>query len=118
VYGSANPALTATYTGLVAGDTPASLDTPVTFSTLATQSSGVGTYAITASGAADANYTITFVNGTLAVTPAPLTITADDKSKVYGSANPALTATYTGFVAGDTPASLSRSKFALSALPS
>ena len=42
-------------------------------------------YAITASGAADPDYTISYVAGTLTVTPAPLTITADNQSKVYGS---------------------------------
>src|SRR5205823_3948929 len=61
---------------------------------------------IKASGASDPDYTISYVNGTLTVTPAPLTITADNKSKVYGAALPALTASYSGFVNGDTPASL------------
>ena len=75
-------------------------------STSASAGSDVGTYPITASGAADANYTISFVAGTLTVTPAALTITADDKSKVYGAALPALTASYSGFVNGDTVASL------------
>ena len=36
------------------------------------------------------------------MTPAALTITADDQSKVYGAALPALTASYSGFVNGDT----------------
>jgi len=40
------------------------------------------------------------------VTPAPLTIKADDKTQFFGSPVPALTATYTGFVNGDTPADL------------
>ena len=31
------------------------------------------------------NYTITYVNGTLTVNPAPLTITANDDSKTYGT---------------------------------
>ncbi len=48
----------------------------------------------TATGKQAVNYTgiedVTFTN-------ILLTITADDKSKVYGAANPALTATYTGF---------------------
>ncbi|PIF29864.1 gliding motility-associated-like protein [Flavobacterium sp. 9] len=105
-YGSANPALTASYTGFVNGDTAASLDTPATLSTIAVAGSPVGSYPIVASGALDSNYTITFVNGNLAVTTATLTITADDKTKTYGSANPALTASYTGFVNGDTAASL------------
>jgi hypothetical protein len=40
------------------------------------------------------------------VTPAPLRITADNKSKVAGQPVPTLTATYSGFVNGDTPANL------------
>ncbi len=57
-----------------------------------------------ASGAVDADYAITYTAGTLTVTAAPLTITADSKSKVYGAALPALTVTYTGLVNADTPA--------------
>ena len=34
-----------------------------------------------------------------------LTITADNQTKVYGAALPTLTASYTGFVNGDTSAS-------------
>ncbi|MDR3696012.1 beta-propeller fold lactonase family protein [Mucilaginibacter sp.] len=40
------------------------------------------------------------------VTPAPLTIAADNKTKTVGTANPELTATYIGFLNGDTPADL------------
>ncbi|HKQ40029.1 MAG TPA: MBG domain-containing protein, partial [Verrucomicrobiae bacterium] len=106
VYGSANPALTATYSGFVNGDTAGSLDTPVSLSTSATTGSGVNTYPIVAGGASDANYTITYVNGTLTVTRAALTIRADDKTRPVNQANPPLTATYTGFVNSDTAASL------------
>jgi hypothetical protein len=69
--------------------------------------SHAGSYAITASGGADADYSITLKNGTLTITPAPLTITADSKSKPYAAALPALTASYSGLVNGDTSASLS-----------
>jgi hypothetical protein len=62
-----NPVLTATYTGFVNGDTVASLDAPVILSTTAQTNSPIGIYPITASGAADANYAITFVNGTMTV---------------------------------------------------
>ncbi|MCX7173367.1 MAG: MBG domain-containing protein [Proteobacteria bacterium] len=46
-------------------------------------------YAITASNATGgtftpSNYTITYLNGALAVTPAPLTVKANDATKVYG----------------------------------
>jgi hypothetical protein len=42
----------------------------------------------------------------LTITPAPLTIQANDVSKVYGAAVPGLTASYIGFVNGDGPSSL------------
>jgi hypothetical protein len=70
VAGSALPALTATYTGFVNGDTAASLDTPVSLSTTATSASAAGDYPIVAAGAADSNYTITFANGTLRISAA------------------------------------------------
>jgi subtilisin-like proprotein convertase family protein len=106
VYGAALPTFTASYSGFVNGDTAGSLTTPVALGTTATASSPVGAYTITASGAVDANYTIAEVNGTLNVTPAPLTITANNASKVYGAALPTFTASYSGFVNGDTAASL------------
>ena len=67
---------------------------------------GSKNYTITANGAVDANYTITQVSGTLMITPAALTITANNTNKVYGAALPAFTAKYNGFVNGDTAASL------------
>jgi hypothetical protein len=106
VYGGSLPTLTASYSGFVNGDTVASLTTAPTLSTAATAGSHVGGYAITASGAAAANYTITYVGGTLSVTPAPLTITANNQTMVYGGTLPTLTASYAGFVNGDGPASL------------
>ena len=45
-----------------------------------------------------ASYAITYTNGTLAVTPASVTVTADDASKTYGDTDPTLTATVTGLV--------------------
>src|SRR6185503_10542538 len=72
----------------------------------ATASSVVGSYLITGSGAASANYSISYVDGTLAVTPTGLIITANDQSKVYGAGMPVLTASYSGFVNGDSATSL------------
>ncbi len=109
VYGAGLPTLTASYSGFVNNQTPASLTTVPTLSTTATASSNVGNYSIVPSGAVDSNYTITFVNGSLAVTSAPLTITADNQSKVYGAGMPTLTASYSGLVNGDTAASLATS---------
>ena len=108
VYGAALPALTASYSGFVNGETSASLTTQPTLSTTATASSHVSgsPYTTTASGAVDSNYTIAYVGGSLTVTTAALTITANSQTKVYGAALPALTASYSGFVNGDTSASL------------
>jgi gliding motility-associated-like protein len=103
VYGAANPTLTFTYTGLVNGDTKAA--TEPTIATTATASSVVGTYPITLTGGSDANYDLTLVAGDLEVSKAPLTITAGNKTKVYGAANPTLTFAYTGLVNGDTKVS-------------
>jgi gliding motility-associated-like protein len=52
------------------------------------------------------NYNITYVSGNINVVPAPLTITADDKIKLYGEPNPVLTVTYSGFVNGEGPGQL------------
>ncbi|TMG59359.1 MAG: hypothetical protein E6H83_08805 [Chloroflexi bacterium] len=106
-YGAA-PVLTASYSGFVNGEAPGSLTTLPTLSTTATASSHVSgsPYAITAAGAVDADYTISYVTGALTVTPVGLTITADSKNKAYGAALPALTASYAGLVNGDTPASM------------
>lgn len=102
VYGAVMPSLTVSYSGFVNGDTASNLTTQPTPATAATGSSVVGSYAITVGGGISTNYNFTYLTGALAITKAFLTITADDKSKAQGSVNPALTATYTGLVNGDT----------------
>ena len=63
----------------------------------------VGEYAITASGAAEqGNYNVEFANGKLTITAKAATVTVDDKTKVYGDAEPALTAAVSGTVGEDT----------------
>jgi len=74
-FGAANPALTATYSGFVGTETAAILTSPVVLSTTATTTSSAGNYPITASGAAAANYSITYVAGTLTINPTAQTIT-------------------------------------------
>jgi YVTN family beta-propeller protein len=106
-YGQANPAFTVSYSGFVNGDSSAVLSGALSCVSSATPSSSVGTYAINCSGLSSPNYLITNVPGTLTITPAPLTITAYNASRVYGTANPTLSATYAGFLNGDTAAALS-----------
>ncbi|MDB4918059.1 MBG domain-containing protein, partial [Mucilaginibacter sp.] len=105
-YGAALPALTVSYAGFVNGDAAASLTTQPTISTSCTASSLVNTYPITAAGAVNPNYTISYVAGTLTVNKVGLTITADNKSKNYGEVNPPLMVSYAGFVNGDNSSSL------------
>ena len=184
-YNVSNPVFTAKYAGFVNGDTYQTLTTPVGLTTTATKSSAVGSYPITASGAVAANYNISYVAGSLAVTQAcseitwatptaitygtglsltqlsatanvagafeytpivgtvlnagtqtltakftptdavnykgatgtvqlvvnkaPLTITAEDKTRAYNVSNPVFTAKYAGFVNGDTYQTLTTS---------
>jgi hypothetical protein len=98
--------LAVTYTGFVLGETESVLTAAPSITTTATPSSNAANYPITVNGATAANYAISFLNGTLTVSKAPLTITADNKSKTRGTANPAFTASYSGFVNGDTVTSL------------
>ena len=88
-YGDANPALTWQITSgnLVNGD---GLSGALT--TSAGLTSNVGGYTISAAGlAASTNYALTSKDGTLAITPRSITVTADNASRTYGDANPALT---------------------------
>lgn len=86
--------LQVTYTGIGSTDYPAS----------ATPPTSVGSYAVTVSTATeDPNYERAN-SAIFTITPRPVTITAQAKSKTYGSAEPALTYTTTGFVAPDQPA--------------
>ncbi len=86
VYGEPLPALTASYSGFVNGDTPADLTTPVALSTAASAGSPAGTYAIQASGATSANYQITFVDGSLTVSQdtTTTTLSSSANASVYG----------------------------------
>ena len=66
-----------------------------------------GPYAVTPSAAkggtfSASNYAISYVNGSLTVNKAPLTLTADNQSRRYGAANPTFTQTVSGFVNGET----------------
>jgi trimeric autotransporter adhesin len=106
LYGAANPTLTATITGYVNSETSAVLTGEPALSTTAATTSGVASYTITTAigTLASANYSFGLVDGTLAVTKAPLTVTADNKTRASGAADPTFTATLTGFVNGDTSA--------------
>src|SRR5262249_31254662 len=104
LYGQPNPALSASYSGLLNSDTPASLAGTLGFTIAATQSSPVGAYALTPGSPTSSHDTITFIDGTLNITPAPLIVTANDATRIYGQPNPVFSITYSGLVNGDTAA--------------
>jgi hypothetical protein len=110
-YGGTVPALSVSFVGFTNGDTSNSLATQPTISTTGTSLSHAGTYPITASGAVDTNYTIVYVQGTLTINPAPLTITASNESKTYGqtAALPSTAFSSVGLLNGDTIAGVTLS---------
>ena len=112
LYGSNNPVFTGTVSGLVGGDTLASVATgSATFTSPATSASDVGTFAIDGSGLTltGGNYTLAQSAGSssaLTITPAPLTYASSGASRTYGSANPVFTGSVNGLVLGQTLASV------------
>jgi surface protein len=97
-YGTADPALTYTVTGFANGDD----HTVITGALTRTAGENIGTYAIEQGTlATTANYDITYTAADFTITKATLNIVAEAKSKVYGSADPALIYTVTGFANGD-----------------
>jgi hypothetical protein len=96
LYGAANPPFTISYSGFVGSDTVSNLAVLPVASSSAQSNSPIGAYDITLTGGSDTNYSLVLSNGTLTVTPANLSITADPKTKTYGAADPALTYQITG----------------------
>ena len=68
----ANPLLTASYAGFVAGETAAVLGGTLSLATAADTASPAGLYSIVPSGQSSQNYAIRYVNGTLTVLLAPV----------------------------------------------
>ena len=105
-YGTVDPALTFTAGGLQFTDTPATVLTGALARAVGESVAG-GPYAITQGTlAANGNYTINFTGNVLTITPVALSVTADDKTKTFGTADPAFTVSYAGFVNAETPAVL------------
>lgn len=88
-YGEDNPSLEYDVTGDIEG--------VPTLSCEATATSPVGTYPIVVSKGSVTNYNDTYINGTLTITKAPLTITAQNYVIKQGEALPTFEVTYDGF---------------------
>ena len=101
IYGESNPTFTINYTGFINGDDINDLSEVPIASTLANETSSVGSYTIELSGGTGNNYELIKEQGTLTINPAILIVTAENKSKTYGDLNPIFTLSYDGFVNGD-----------------
>ncbi|MGX5816602.1 MBG domain-containing protein [Chitinophaga lutea] len=97
-YGEPDPSFTFTANGFTNGDAP----TILTGAASRAAGEAAGSYPLTI-GTLDAggNYDINFTGNTFTIDKATLTVNADARSKTYGSADPALTYTATGFTNGD-----------------
>src|SRR5208337_3293597 len=94
--------------GLVNGDSVSGVTLTSDGAAATAQVSG-SPYAIVASDAAGgglSNYTISYTNGSLTVTPATLIVTANNTTMVLGGPVPTFSAYYIGLVNGDTVSSL------------
>lgn len=104
-YGDPIPTYTLTYTGFVNGETTAVLTSPAVTSCSYIVGSAPGTYPISVSGAAAANYSISYQPASLTVLPntSQITVTAGSGSKTYDG-TPLTKNTYvqTGLPAGFT----------------
>ncbi|MEN9355017.1 MAG: hypothetical protein RL318_2342, partial [Fibrobacterota bacterium] len=94
VYGDLDPVLSYATEGLVGTDS---------LSGTLSRSPGesVGVYSIGLGSLSHPEYALTFVSGTLSITPRPATVTVHSASKVYGDLDPALTFSAEGLVGTD-----------------
>ena len=100
-YGSQNPAFSVKYEGLKNGEATPAWTTGLSFSTDAAAKSNVGTYDVSLNCEAQ-NYDVSIRNGRLTITPATLTIKAEDASRAYCDDAPEYTFTCSGLVNGET----------------
>ena len=86
VYGTANPAFTANYSGFANGETVSVLSGSPSLTATATISSNAGSYVITAAigTLSAANYSFSFVNGTLTITKATTIFTLSSSGNPSG----------------------------------
>ena len=100
-YGEANPTFEYTTEGATLVGVPE-------ITCEATATSPVGTYPIVIKKGSVTNYNDTYVNGTLTITKAPLSVKAGTYTKKQGEDNPAFTLTYEGWKNNETEAVLTK----------
>lgn len=105
-YYSEEPTFSYHCNGFVNGDSESALSSVPTLSTTATLTSNVGTYDIKVGEVYSTNYAITYVNGTLTITPRMLTASVGNYERLYNEENPIFEVKYEGFVGGDNESQL------------
>ncbi len=89
------------YSGFLNGDTAAWLTTQPTCDAATTHQPGRHLRHVVCSGATDPNYSITYVDGSVTVAPAPVMVTASSAYMVYGATVPAVTPSVDGLQNGE-----------------
>lgn len=105
-YGENNPDFTIEYEGFVNEETKEVLEVEPNVSTTATIQSNAGSYDIRASGGQAKNYSLSYQNGQLNITPRPLKAFVDNYERAYGENNPTFEILYEGLAGNDTGYSL------------
>lgn len=101
MYGDENPKFTFVYSGFKNEETFDVLTNRPSAKTEAIATSAVGTYEIVPSGAEAQNYDMTYKNGILTITKAPLAVSVVSTQKEYGEANPTIELVYSGLKNND-----------------
>jgi len=105
-YGDANPTFTGSISGFVNSEDASVITGTPSYTCTATATTPAGTVNIVPNvGTMSAtNYSFATVNGTLTIDKAQLTVTADNKTRVYGAENPTFTSVISGMVNSETVA--------------
>ncbi len=100
-YYSDDPNFGYTCNGFVSGENEEVLSSKPVLTTTANKSSNVGTYPIKVSGASNSNYSISYVDGTLTITPRTLYASVGNYERAYNEDNPEFEVKYDGFVGNE-----------------
>ena len=101
LYYSDDPFFSYKCNGFVNGDDENVLSSTPTLSTAATRESNVGTYEIKVGEASCSNYSISYINGTLTITPCTLMASVGNYERIYNEENPVFEVKYDGFVGNE-----------------
>ena len=97
-YGDDLPIVKLAYQGLVPGDDETAIATPPAVTCESGDRPHVGTHQLTLSGGEARDYEFVYEPGTLTVEKAPLTVTSNSHTRIYGDNLPQFKIVYEGFV--------------------